>query len=121
MVHWTPPAILSCHQGNDGTFEPLRQEAVTSLREFGREASNHMLWAVSECIPPRAPLSRAFFMLRHEIAPHTVSRPAVQPAGFVDPVLPPSSSWRCGDGSPSSIGEPIAKPKRICYGALGYL
>jgi hypothetical protein len=43
MVHRTPPAILSCHQGNHGTFEPLRQEAVTSSYEFALEASNHML------------------------------------------------------------------------------
>jgi hypothetical protein len=43
MVHRAPPALLSCHQGSDATFEPLRQEAVTSLHEFGREVSNHML------------------------------------------------------------------------------
>jgi hypothetical protein len=71
MVHRTPPAILCCHQGNDGTFEPLRQEAVIRLLEFGREVSNHMPWVLSDFIPPHAPLSRAFFILRLEIAPHT--------------------------------------------------
>ncbi len=70
MVHRPPPAILSYHLGNDGTFEPLCQEAVISLHEVGRKAGNHMLRKVNEFTHPHAPLSRAFFMRCQKIAPH---------------------------------------------------
>jgi hypothetical protein len=73
MMHRTPPAILSRHQGNDDTFEPFRQKAVTGLHEFGRELNNHVLWVLRESIPPRAPLSSAFFTLRQEIVPYMLA------------------------------------------------
>ena len=60
MVHRTPPAILSYHQGNDGTFEPLRQEALTSLTSSDGRQVTTCSGGTRMCPSPRA-LVKSFF------------------------------------------------------------